>query len=188
MACWRSPRRRPSNAADLAALVAARTLNGNSATTYNESGATTNAQNILTYNNILGQTIQSSQLTLTYGTYDYNQTTQAFAANYPPTAGQPYTAVTATVTSTSLKGAFSTVLGSTFLPNVTATAEAVHRPRDIALIMDLSGSMRLETCLGFDFYTNSRTSNNPDTLVPTFSHYSSSNSRPNRTQHRSNFG
>ena len=30
--------------------------------------------------------------------------------------------------------------------------------------------------LGFDFYTNSRTTNNPDTLVPAFSHYSSANS------------
>ena len=30
------------------------------------------------------------------------------------------------------------------------------------------------TCLGFDFTTTSRTTNNPDTLVPTFGHYSSS--------------
>ena len=111
------------------------------ATTYNQNRATTNAQNILTYNTILGQSIQSSQLTLTYGSYDYNQSTQAFSANYPPTAGQPYTAVAATVTATSLRGAFSTVLGSSFLPNVTATAQAVHRPRDIALVLDLSGSM-----------------------------------------------
>ena len=50
-------------AADLAALTAARTLNGNSTSTYNQSAATTNAQNILTYNVILGQSIQSSQLT-----------------------------------------------------------------------------------------------------------------------------
>ena len=52
------------------------------------------------------------------------------------------------------------------LPSVTATAQAVHRPRDIALVMDLSGSMRMGTCLGFDFYPTSRTTNNPDTLVP----------------------
>ena len=41
--------------------------------------------------------------------------------------------------------------------------------------MDLSGSMRMGTCLGFDFYTTSRTTNNPDTLIPTFGQYSSSN-------------
>ncbi len=35
--------------------------------------------------------------------------------------------------------------------------------------------MRMGTCLGFDFYTTSRTSNNPDTLIPTFGHYSSGN-------------
>jgi len=73
-----------------------------------------------------------------------------------------------------LSGAFSTILKSQLLPNVSATAQAVHRPRDIALVLDLSGSMRFGTCLGFDFYTTSRTSNNPDPLIPTFGQYSSS--------------
>ena len=155
------------NAADLAALTAVRTLNGNSTVSYNNAAATTNAQTILSYNNILGQAIQSSQLTLTYGSYDYNQTTQAFTANYPPTSGVPWTAVAATVTSTNMPGAFSNVFGSQFLPNVTATAQAVHRPRDIALVMDLSASMRFGTLLGFDFYTNSsRNTNNPDHPCP----------------------
>ena len=51
------------NAADLAALTAVRTSNGDATTTYNKSAATTNAQNALTYNSILGKAIQSSQLT-----------------------------------------------------------------------------------------------------------------------------
>ena len=127
----------------------------------------------MTYNDP-GQSLQSSQLQLTFGSYDYNQTTQTFHANFPATSGMPETAVAATVTSNSLPGAFSYDLRAQFLPNVTATAQAVHRPRDIALVMDLSGSMRMGTCLGFDFYTTSRTSNNPDTLFPTFGHYSSS--------------
>src|ERR1700674_2920349 len=54
------------NAADLAALTAARTLTGDSSTTYNSGTATTNAQNVLTYNNILGQSVQAAQLTLAY--------------------------------------------------------------------------------------------------------------------------
>jgi Flp pilus assembly protein TadG len=163
------------NAADLAALTAARTLNGSSAvSTYNNVAATTNAKAILAYNSILTQQIQSSQLTLTYGSYDYNQTSQTFTANYPPTTGVPWTAVTATVVSNNVPAAFSTIFGATYLPNVTCTAQAVHRPRDIALCMDLSGSMRLGTCLGFDWFTAKRVSNNPDTLVPTFGHYSSS--------------
>src|SRR5579872_4445433 len=148
-------------AADLAALTAARTLNGNSTGTYNSAAATTNAQNVLSYNVILGQSIQSSQLTLTYGSYDYNQTTQTFNANYPATSGVPYSAVAATVTANNLPGAFSTLWGNQFLPSVSATAQAVHRPRDVAMVMDLSGSMRMGTCLGFDFYTPTRTSNNP---------------------------
>jgi Flp pilus assembly protein TadG len=161
-------------AADLAALTAMRTLNGNASISYNQSAATTNAQNVVTYNKILGQSLQSSQLQLTFGSYDYNQTTATFQANFPPTSGSPETAVTATVTSSSLPAGFSKILNYPLLPNVSATAQAVHRPRDIALVLDLSGSMRMGTCLGFDFYTNSRTSNNPDSLIPTFGHYSSS--------------
>ena len=59
----------------------------------------------------------------------------------------PYTAVTATVTSNPpcAEGASSTVFQSSFLLTLSdATAQAVtpHRPRDIGLVMDLSGSMR----------------------------------------------
>jgi len=162
-------------AADLAALTAARTVNGVATANYNQTAATTNAQTILSYNQIGGQAIQSSQLQLSYGSYDYNQTTQTFKANYPAASGVPYTAVAATITANSVPGAFSAIYGKQFLPSVSATAQAVHRPRDVALVMDLSGSMRMGTCLGFDFAASSRTTNNPDTLVPTFGHYSSSN-------------
>ncbi|HEY7330491.1 MAG TPA: pilus assembly protein TadG-related protein [Gemmataceae bacterium] len=164
------------NAADLAALTAARTLTGDSTNNYNQSNATTNAQNILSYNTILGQSIQSSQLQLTYGSYDYDQDAQTFSANFPPTTGKPVTAVTATVTSNNLPTAFGAVFGIQFFSPVSATSTAVHRPRDIALVMDLSGSMRMGTCLGYDFWTSSRTTNNPDSLYPTFGHYSSNSS------------
>ncbi len=161
-------------AADLVSLAAARSLNGVAASNYNQSLATTNAQNLLTHNRVLGKPIQASQLQLTFGSYDYNQTTQTFSANYPPLTGSPTTAITATVTTSSSPTAFSAVLGTQLLPTLSAAGQAVHRPRDIALVMDLSGSMRMGTCLGFDFYPTSRTSNNPDTLIPTFGHYSSS--------------
>lgn len=179
-------------AADLAALTAARTVNGDKSTTYNQSGATTNAKNILTYNYVLGQTIANSALTLSYGSYDYNQTTQAFATNFPALTNVPTTAVTSTVTTSNLAGAFSKVFGSSFLPNVSASATAVHRPRDIALVMDLSSSMRYGTLLGFEMRTSSRATNNPDTNVPTFGHYSSSSAvmtgpTTNRTSSYSNY-
>ncbi len=162
-------------AADLAALTAARTLSGTPSNNYNQAAATNNAQYVLTSNVVLGQAVPASQLQLSYGSYDYNQTTQTFNANYPATAGVPTTAVTTTVTTKNVPGAFSNVFGNQLLPNLTATAEAVHRPRDIALALDLSGSMRFGTCLGFDFYPTSRTTNNPDPLIPTFGQYSGSN-------------
>ena len=166
-------RTQAQNAADLSALTAARTLNGDATTTYNNAAATTNAKNVLSYNAILGTAIGSSQLTIAYGSYDYNQTSQTFNANFPPTIGVPYTAVSTSVTASNMARGFSGIFGRQFLPDVTATAQAVHRPRDIALVMDLSGSMRFGTCTGYDFYTATRTTNNSDTLVPTFSHYSS---------------
>ena len=161
-------------AADLAALTAARTINGNASNNYNQTLATTNAQNILSYNSILGTAIQSSQLALSYGSYDYNDSAQHYSANFPATANTPYTAVASTVTVTNVSAAFSAIFGYTVLPQITTYATAVHRPRDVALVMDLSGSMRMGTCLGFDFATSTRTTNNPDTNVPTFGHYSSS--------------
>ncbi len=180
-------------AADLVALTAARTLNGNASVNYNQTAATTNAQNVLSYNIVLGHTIQASQLTpLSYGSYDYNQGTQSFSPSFPPKSGSPTTATSATVTSSNLLPAFGKILGASILPSVSGTAQAVHRPRDIALVMDLSGSMRLGTCLGFDFYTSSRTTNNPDTLVPTFGQYSSSSAvmqgpTTNRTSGSNNY-
>ena len=162
-------------AADLAALTAARTVNGLPSNNYNLAAATTNAQNVLTYNVVLGQALKPSQLNLTYGSYDYSQTSQTFGPNFPALSGSAPTAVNASVTSSTLPAAFSRVFGTQFLPAITATAQAVHRPRDIALVMDLSGSMRMGTCLGFDFYTTSRASNNPDPVYPTFGAYSSAN-------------
>ena len=161
-------------AADLVAPMAARSLNGNSSANYNQTEATTNAQNVLSYNVVLGNSISSSQLTLSYGSYDYSQSTQSFAASFPALSGSTTTAVSATVTASTISPAFGQLLGATVLPSVTGTAQAVHRPRDIALVMDLSGSMRMGTCLGFDFYPTTRSTNNPDSLVPTYGQYSSS--------------
>jgi hypothetical protein len=55
--------------------------------------------------------------------------------------------------------------------NITATATAIHRPRDIVIVLDYSGSMRFASLMG-DPYTGNRTSNNPDTVFPQFGHYS----------------
>src|SRR5437588_4309096 len=123
-------RTQAQHGADLAALCAARTVNGNPVGGYNVSAATVNAQNILTYNKILGKSITASQLTLTYGSYDYNQTTQTFSPAFPAAAGHPATAVQATITTTNVNGAFNRVMGQQFLPDLSVTAQCAHRPRD----------------------------------------------------------
>ncbi len=161
-------------AADLVSLTAARSLNGVAASNYNQNAATTNANNILSYNYILGKPIAASQLQLTFGSYDYNQSSQTFSASFPGLNGSPTTAITATITAGTFPAAFSSILGKQLVPSFSATAQAVHRPRDIALVMDLSGSMRMGTLLGFDFYQTARSTNNADSAVPAFSHYSSS--------------
>src|SRR5262249_16915619 len=56
--------------------------------------------------------------------------------------------------------------------NITATATAAHRPRDIAIVLDYSGSMRFASLMGTP-YSGDRTSNNGDSAVPAFGHYSS---------------
>ena len=62
-------------------------------------------------------------------------------------------------------------------PTIVATAVAAHRPRDIAILLDFSGSMNDESDLWnadtyFGPYYN--LSNNSDPVVPTFGQYSSS--------------
>ena len=152
--------------ADLAALTAMRTLNGNASISYNQSAATTNAQNVVTYNVILGQPLSrhnssspSARTTTTRPPRRFRPISRPPAVRRRRRSRRPSPRI-------SLPGAFSSILKTQFLPTVTATAQAVHRPRDIALVLDLSGSMRFGTCLGFDFYTSSRTSNNPDTVYP----------------------
>src|SRR5262245_49430720 len=62
-------RTQAQHGADLAALTAMRTVNGDPSGGYNQSAATTNAQNLLTHNRILGQQIQPAQLSMTYGSF-----------------------------------------------------------------------------------------------------------------------
>src|SRR5205085_6434925 len=60
--------------------------------------------------------------------------------------GEPYSAVSVTVQSTS-PTSFGRIFGLNAF-NVAATSAAVHRPRDVVIIMDLSGSMRFESLAG----------------------------------------
>jgi hypothetical protein len=95
--------------------------------------------------------------------------------------GEPYSAVQVTLNSAS-PTSFGRVFGLNAF-NVAATSAAVHRPRDVVIIMDLSGSMRFESLPGvyvdgsntawpsYPNYGRNR-SMNPDPDFPKFGHYS----------------
>jgi len=78
---------------------------------------------------------------------DSNPAAEAFTIVIPGKAStEPYTAVRATIQTTS-----PIFFGAVFGANpftVRAHAVAAHRPRDVVIIMDLSGSMRFQSCPG----------------------------------------
>jgi hypothetical protein len=136
----------------------------------------------------------SGQVTVRIGTYAYiyndaNPSTEGFQQAIPSTVStEPYSAVQVFVNGTG-NFAFARLFGlNTY--NVTAQAVACHRPRDVAIILDLSGSMRFQSLPGVpltntDNWGNSGTfaaassnssprvkSMNPDATYPTFGHYS----------------
>jgi Flp pilus assembly protein TadG len=149
------------NAADAAALTGARTLNGDpldSNSPYNKEMVPQNAALAASGNTVLGKPIDTTkQLKVQLGQFYYDQSQDRFVL-YPTETSQnnpdaPPTLVTATV---SFEGemAFGRVLGfNTF--KVSATATAACRPRDLALIIDFSGSMRLDTVLGAQVFVPS---------------------------------
>jgi Flp pilus assembly protein TadG len=162
------------DATDLAALAGVRTLNGTTANggNNNYSAVTPAAQQAAAANKVLWSPLQSSQLAINIGRYTYNTTSEQFEGQFPGPATDNWTLVQATTTvNVGSNLAFSKVLG-VGVPTLQTTATAVHRPRDIAIILDFSGSMRFASYLGVN-NGGGYQSNNPDTLVPTFGQYSS---------------
>jgi hypothetical protein len=192
------------NAADAAALAGCRSITGNADQNYNYDAVPENTIQAAVYNNILGDTIggdpktdwnptsqtQKSQVhpndhTYITGqvkvevgsyTYYYNDNDPAkedFKLQFPRSnTAEPYSAVKATV-SYSGDFSFGRVLGMTSFA-ADATATAVHRPRDVVIIMDLSGSMRFQSLPAGPYFGSRSYSMNPETVYPLFGHYSSS--------------
>jgi len=190
------------NAADTAATAGCRTINGNVVGNYNFPAMPAQAIAAATANRVLGQPVQGStssyassgggqsfssgQVTIDSGIYYYvyddnNPKNEGFKLQIPRTdTSEPYSAVRATVSNSSGL-AFARVFGSTTF-STSATAVSVHRPRDVVIVMDLSGSMRFQSLPGIN--VNSGTANpssssrprtvsmNPESVFPTFGHYS----------------
>ncbi|MFO0953821.1 MAG: pilus assembly protein TadG-related protein [Isosphaeraceae bacterium] len=162
------------NAADMAAMAGARTLNGDSSRNYNLSAVTTNVSTAAAANLVAGQTVQSSQITTSVGSYTYDYSQGLFVSSIPAGNSDIPNLVQATVTGGG-SHSFARAFGfNTF--SVKATATAVHRPRDVAVVLDLSRSMRFDTLLGVPYYGTRTASNNPESVFPLFGHYSATTS------------
>lgn len=165
------------NAADTAALTGARTLDnrvpiGTLSDNYDNQKdlAYANAQASIASNSSLNlNTLVGSQVTV--GVYDYDSSAQVFRPSFPDTkpTGKAWTAVSVTV-SASQPSFFSRVFGINSL-STSATAVAAHRPRDIAIILDMSGSMKFSSTYNWPETGAVSGLMNPDTSYPRFGHY-----------------
>jgi Flp pilus assembly protein TadG len=159
------------DAADAAALAGTRALNGNTANNNNYSAVTPTVQQVLAANSVLGTKLTASSGTVNIGRYCYNSTAQQFQGQFPGPSGQNWDMVQVTVAANVYKNLGFAKIMNLSMPNLQAVATAAHRARDVCLILDYSGSMRFSSLLGLP-YQGDRVSNNPDTIYPTFGHYS----------------
>jgi len=158
------------NAADVAAIAGARSLSTGSAA--NQATATTNAQNAAIANPILGVTLTAPEIAVTNGAFHYDPIAQTFAPQFPPSGTDNYSLTQVTITHY-VPGTFSAIFGAN-LSTITATATAAHRPRDVAIVLDYSGSMNNESDVwNCESYLGSmdKTPNNTDPVFPQFGPY-----------------
>ena len=177
-------RTQTQQAADAAAMSGARAINGNSANNNNYASVSPTATTAATANYVLGSQVQSSQLALDIGRYTYSSANKRFEGQFPGPTGENWSLVKATIsTNVSTSLAFSRVFnfGST---NMTAMAMAAHRPRDVAVVLDFSGSMRFASLVSTPT-TGDRSSNVEDTDYPQFGHYNSSSAGMYQSTHTS---
>lgn len=162
-------RTQSQDVADSAAMAGARTLNGTTGNNY--SAASPDAVTAATANTILSAPVQASQVAVQIGRYTYVTANTRFEGQIPGPSTDNWSLVQATITTNvASQLAFSKVFNFS-ASNLQTTATAVHRPRDIAVVLDYSGSMRFASLTG-DPYYGDRTSNNADSVIPLFGHYS----------------
>jgi Flp pilus assembly protein TadG len=158
------------NAADAASMTGTRDLDGSQ--NGNVAGATSKALAIAMANQVLGQNIQAADVTLTAGAYHYDMSAQTFSPQIPPVAPDNFNLMQATVKHT-VNYTFGRVFNLTSI-NVVASAIAAHRPRDVSIVLDYSGSMNNESDLwNNESYLGSvnYTSNNTDPIFPQWGQY-----------------
>jgi hypothetical protein len=163
------------NAADAAALAGARSIDGSDSPNINQ--ATTNARGAAAKNRIIAAELATTDTTVLHGSYHYDLGTQTFVPQFPPVAPDTYNLTRATVTRRCATG-FGSVVGFDHF-DITAKATAAHRPRDVTIVLDFSGSMNDESDLWLSqayFADVDNTPNNTDSVYPRFGHYSATSS------------
>ena len=193
------------NAADAGAMAGARALDGTPGQNLGSVGAkntakdlcltTTQANKVL--GDVLAQNSPQSKITMDFGAWHYDTTAQLFTPQFPPVSPDNYNLCQVTVSynvNTTFAGAFAKIdpsFSSTF--NVQAISQAAHRPRDVCIVLDYSGSMNNESDLwnNESYLDNGKinktngytwpqpnnpnyTSNNIETVYPLFGHYQGS--------------
>lgn len=168
-------RTQAQNAADTAAMAGARSIDGSD--TPDLGKATTNAKTAAQANKLLGTILQDGEISVRHGSYHYDTTSETFSPQYPPVSPDNYNLTEVTITQ-SQDTAFARVMGTSAF-TVKAVATAAHRPRDLCVILDFSGSMNNES----DLWNNegylggaNNSPNNTESVFPTFGHYSSGSS------------
>jgi Putative Flp pilus-assembly TadE/G-like len=164
-------RNQAQNAADISALAAARTLNGISSSNFNEPAAITMAHTVASSNAILNTNITTAQVTTAQaGIYEYSTSAQRFEAvfNTTPSGTQTYGVIQVVIT-TQQPTFFANVMGISSM-NVSATATAVHRPNDVSIVLDFSGSMGYSSQINYSG-SNGTQSLSPDATYPQFGPY-----------------
>ena len=135
-------RTQAQSAADVAALAGARALDGKTANN-NKVNAEAEAVEAATANSILDTRITAAQVTMAKaGVYRYDTSTQRFKSDFQtgPAALEAYGTMRVKI-STEQDTYFGRVLGVNSM-TVGAESTAVHRPRDIVISLDFSGSMK----------------------------------------------
>jgi Flp pilus assembly protein TadG len=155
------------NAADAAAMAGARSIDGSPSS--NLTTATANAKAAAMANTILGESVQDADVTIQHGAYHYDPTAQTFTPQFPPVSPDNYNLTRATVTHT-VHLAFARVFNQTGF-TVSATATAAHRPRDVCIVLDYSGSMNNESDLWNNESYLGNVNNSPNNTDPAFPQY-----------------
>lgn len=174
-------RNHSQNAADSAAVSGVRMLNGDVAANNNYSQVGPVAKATAAANSIVSKPISESMVTSEIGYYAYNSSLQRFEPNFSGSKplGENWTAVRVNINATQ-STFFARLLGAVTVP-VSSTATAVHRPRDIAIILDFSGSMQFSSEAAWPSSGNISGSLNPDPAFPKFGHWSAMSSVMQRT-------